>query len=153
MKTRTWLLSAALLAVLIGPAAAQKVLKVGIGLSDDHPQGISVKKFGELLAQKTGGKLTAKLFASGTLGNDVTMISALRGGTQEMTVPDSSTLVSIVKEFGVLNLPLTINTEQEADALLDGPLGRKLLSESGLALIAAADLTDAAKKVVAAARK
>ena len=30
--------------------------------------------------------------------------------------------------------------------------GRKLLSESGLDLIAAADLTDAAKKVVAAAR-
>ena len=34
------------------------------------------------------------------LGNDATMISALRGGTQEMTVPDSSTLVGLVKEFG-----------------------------------------------------
>ena len=31
--------------------------------------------------------------------------------------------------------------------------GRKLLAESGLAIIAAADLTDAAKKVVAAAKK
>jgi len=129
-KTRTWMLSAALLALaLSGPAAAQKVLKVGIGLSDDHPQGVSVKKFAELLSQKTGGKLTAKLFASGTLGNDVTMISALRGGTQEMVVPDSSTLVSLIKDFGVLNLPLTINTEQEADALVDGPFGKKLLDQ------------------------
>jgi len=128
-KTRTLLLSAALLAALAGPAAAQKVLKVGIGLSDDHPQGIAVKKFAELLAQKTGGKVTAKLFAGGSLGNDVTMISALRGGTQEMTVPDSSTLVSLIKDFGVINLPLTINTEAEADALLDGPFGKKLLDQ------------------------
>jgi succinyl-CoA synthetase beta subunit len=35
----------------------------------------------------------------------------------------------------------------------NAPLGRKMLAESGLDLIAAADLTDAAKKVVAAARK
>jgi tripartite ATP-independent transporter DctP family solute receptor len=128
-KTTTLALAAALLAALAAPAAAQKVLKVGIGLSDDHPQGLAVKKFAELLSQKTGGKLTAKLFAGGSLGNDVTMISSLRGGTQEMTVPDSSTLVSLVKDFTVLNLPLTFQNEQEADALLDGPFGQKLLAE------------------------
>ncbi|WP_157270665.1 TRAP transporter substrate-binding protein [Azohydromonas aeria] len=129
MKTRSLLVAAALMSALAGPALAQKVLKVGIGLSDDHPQGVAVKKFGELLSQKTGGKITAKLFAGGSLGNDVTMISALRGGTQEMVVPDSSTLVSLVKDFGVINLPLVIQNEQEADALLDGPFGQKLLDK------------------------
>jgi tripartite ATP-independent transporter DctP family solute receptor len=129
MKTETLTLAAALLAALCAPVAAQKVLKVGIGLSEDHPQGVAVKKFGELLSQKTGGKLTAKLYAGGALGNDVTMISALRGGTQEMTVPDTSTLVSLAKDFTVLNLPLTIQNEQEADALLDGPFGKKLLDQ------------------------
>jgi tripartite ATP-independent transporter DctP family solute receptor len=57
------------------------------------------------------------------------MISALRGGTQEMVVPDSSTLVSLVKDFGALNLPLVFNNEREADALLDGPFGQKLLAQ------------------------
>jgi tripartite ATP-independent transporter DctP family solute receptor len=120
----------AVAALVACPVQAQvKTLKVGIGLTEDHPQGLAVKKFAELVAQKSGGKVTAKLFAGGTLGNDVTMVSALRGGTQEMTVPDSSTLVSLVKDFGVLNLPLTFNTETEADALLDGPFGKKLLDE------------------------
>ena len=128
-KTRTLLWSAALLAALAGPVSAQKVLKVGIGLSEDHPQGAAVKKFAELVAQKSGGKVIAKLFAGGTLGNDTSMVSALRGGTQEMVVPDSSTLVGIVKDFGVLNLPLTFHSEQEADALLDGPFGKKLLDQ------------------------
>jgi tripartite ATP-independent transporter DctP family solute receptor len=129
MKTRSLFIAAALLSALAAPVAAQKVLKVGIGLSDDHPQGVAVKKFAELLSQKSGGKLTAKLFGSGSLGNDVTMISSLRGGTQEMVVPDSSTLVSLVKDFGVLNLPLVIQNEREADALLDGPFGQKLLDK------------------------
>ena len=129
MRIYAMVLVAALGAAVAAPAAAQKVLKVGIGLSEDHPQGVAVKKFGELVDQRSGGKIKVKLFAGGTLGNDVTMISALRGGTQEMTVPDSSTLVSLIKDFTALNLPLTINTEQEADALLDGPFGQKLLEQ------------------------
>jgi tripartite ATP-independent transporter DctP family solute receptor len=117
--------------LLVAPASAQvkeRTLKVGIGLNEDHPQGQAVKHFAEQLSKKTGGKLTAKLFAAGALGNDATMISALRGGTQEMTVPDSSTLVALQKDFGVLNFPLTFANGQEADALLDGPFGQKLLA-------------------------
>ena len=129
MNIRRIVGAAVLLAAFASPALGQKVLKVGIGLSEDHPQGIAVKKFAELVAQKSGGKVTAKLFASGSLGNDVTMISALRGGTQEMVVPDSSTLVSLVKDFGVLNLPLIFDNEAQADALLDGPIGQKMLDQ------------------------
>jgi tripartite ATP-independent transporter DctP family solute receptor len=106
-----------------------RTLRVGIGLNDDHPQALAVKRFGDIVGQKTGGKIKVKLFASGTLGNDATMISAVRGGTQEMTVPDSSTLVGFVKDFGVLNFPFTFNNEQEADAVLDGPFGAKLLAK------------------------
>jgi tripartite ATP-independent transporter DctP family solute receptor len=132
MKVKALALAAAMLATLAAPVYAQvkeRVFKVGIGLSEDHPQALAVKRFGELLAQKSGGKLGAKLFASGTLGNDVTMTSALRGGTLEMTVPDSSTLVTLVKDFGVLNLPMAFNTEQEADAVLDSAFGQKLLAK------------------------
>jgi tripartite ATP-independent transporter DctP family solute receptor len=138
MTLKPLALAATVLALLAGPVAAQikdHSFKVGIGLSEDHPQAQAVKHFAEQLAAKSGGKMTAKLFASGSLGNDVSMTSALRGGTLEMTVPDSSTLVSMVKPFGVINLPLTFNSEAEADAVLDGPVGQKLLArlpEKGL---------------------
>ena len=138
MQFRSIGLAAALLVALAAPASAQikeHVFKVGIGLTEDHPQAKALKFFSEQLAAKSGGKMTAQVHAGGALGNDLTMTSALRGGTLEMTVPDSSTLVSLVKPFGVLNLPLTFNTEQEADAVLDGPFGQKLLAtlpEKGL---------------------
>ncbi|PIF25348.1 tripartite ATP-independent transporter DctP family solute receptor [Acidovorax sp. 56] len=132
MKFKSLALAATVLAALAAPVSAQikeHVFKVGIGLSEDHPQALAVKHFAEKLAAKSGGKMNAKLFASGSLGNDVSMTSALRGGTLEMTVPDSSTLMSLIKPFGVLNLPLTFNNEQEADAVLDGPFGQKLLAK------------------------
>jgi tripartite ATP-independent transporter DctP family solute receptor len=132
MKFKSLALAAALATALLGNATAQvnaHNFKVGIGLSEDHPQALALKYFSEQLSAKSGGKMTAQVFASGSLGNDVTMTSALRGGTLEMTVPDSSTLVSLVKPFGVINLPLTFNNEQEADAVLDGPFGQKLLAK------------------------
>lgn len=131
MKMQSLCVAAALLATLAGPASAQvkdHVFKVGTGLSEDHPQAKALKYFADQLAAKSGGKMTARVFTSGSLGNDISMTSALRGGTLEMTIPDSSTLVSLIKPFGVLNLPLTFNNEKEADAVLDGPFGQKLLA-------------------------
>ena len=131
MKFRS-LAAVALLTAWAGMASAQikeHAFKIGTGISEDHPQAQSLKHFAEQLAAKSGGKMTARVYASGALGNDISMTSALRGGTLEMTIPDSSTLASLIKPFGVLNLPMTFNGEQEADAVLDGPFGQKLLAQ------------------------
>jgi succinyl-CoA synthetase beta subunit len=56
-------------------------------------------------------------------------------------------VIGAARDLG-LHLPVVVRIEGT-----NAPLGRKMLAESGLELIAAADLTDAAKKVVAAARK
>ena len=125
----------AVLSLLLGSTAAiaeisTRTIKVGIGLNTDHPQAEAVRKFGELVKQKSDGKITVKLFAGGSLGNDVTMISSLQGGTLEMTVPDTSTLVGSagLESFGLINLPFLFDKSEEADALLDGPFGQKLMA-------------------------
>src|SRR5215213_8663203 len=130
-------LATALLAAWLAASAAiaqdiqSRTIKVGIGLTADHPQGQSVQKFAELVKEKSGGKLNVRLFAGGAVGNDVTMISALQGGTLEMTVPDTSTLVGIagLKDFGLINLPFLFNKSEEADAVLDGPFGQRLIAK------------------------
>lgn len=112
-----------------------RIIRFGYGLAEDSNQGRAVKFFSEDLAQRTGGKLKAKGFASATLGGDIQMQNALIGGAQEMMVGSTATLVGVVKDFGVYDLPFLFNNEQEADAILDGPFGRKLadkLQEKGL---------------------
>ena len=56
-------------------------------------------------------------------------------------------IISAVKDVGV-KIPVVVRIEGT-----NAEQGRKLLAESGLAITAASDLTDAAKKVVAAAAK
>jgi len=56
-------------------------------------------------------------------------------------------VIGAARDLG-LHLPVVVRIEGT-----NAPLGRQMLEESGLELIAATDLTDAAKKVVAAARK
>jgi TRAP-type transport system periplasmic protein len=132
-KLATLLLISGLLAASASIAAdiRERNIKVGMVLNLDHPQGQALTKFAELVAQKSAGKMKVKLYPGGALGNDVTMISALQGGTQEMAVPDTATLVGIegLKDFGVMNLPFLFDTGQEADAVLDGPFGQKLLAK------------------------
>jgi succinyl-CoA synthetase beta subunit len=56
-------------------------------------------------------------------------------------------VIGAARDIGI-KVPVVVRIEGT-----NAPLGRELLAKSGLALVAAADLTDAAKKVVAAARK
>ncbi|WP_232302803.1 DctP family TRAP transporter solute-binding subunit, partial [Elstera litoralis] len=63
------------------------------------------------------------------------MQNTVIGGAQEMMVGSTATLVGIVKDFGVYDLPFLFANEKEADAVLDGPFGEKLmakLQEKGL---------------------
>ena len=93
----------------------------------DHPQGIGAAKFAELVAQKSGGKIKVKVYPGGTLGGEQQVASAMQGGTVEVSMMAPAQLVGNYKEFLVLDLPFAFANEREADIVLDGPFGKKLL--------------------------
>jgi tripartite ATP-independent transporter DctP family solute receptor len=123
----------AVLAVALAAAAtagAQEIrARFGTSLPDSHPQTIGARKFAQLVEARTNGRIKVSVFPAGQLGNDMQMQSALQGGTQEFTAPSTATLAGLVKEFGLIGLPFSFATEKEADAVLDGPFGRKLLAK------------------------
>ena len=108
-----------------------------------HPQVLGVEKFAELVKQKSDGKLTVRPFPGGTLGPDLQVVSALQGGTVEMNVMNASLLAGNVKEMTLFDVPYLFNNAKEADAIADGPIGKKLLDklqEKGLVGLAYWDL-------------
>ena len=112
-----------------------RIIRFGYGLADDSNQGRATKFFADDLAKRTGGKLKLKGFANASLGSDPQMQNALIGGAQEMTVVSTATLVGIVSDFGVYDLPFVFGNEREADTILDGPFGKALaakLQDKGL---------------------
>jgi tripartite ATP-independent transporter DctP family solute receptor len=113
----------------------ERSLKVGFVQAKDHPQGLALEKFAEAVARKSDGKLKVRIFGDGTLGGDAAVISSLQGGTVEMTLVATGLLTGHVKDFGIFDLPFLFNDYAEADAVLDGPIGKKLmdkLPEKGL---------------------
>lgn len=127
---KTWKL--AMLAITLAAstfAGAQEIkARFGTSLPDSHPQTLGARKFAELVAAKTAGRIKVAVYSAGQLGSDLQMQAALQGGTQEFTAPSTATLAGLVKDFGVLGLPFSFASEKEADAVLDGPFGKKLLA-------------------------
>jgi tripartite ATP-independent transporter DctP family solute receptor len=71
-----------------------------------------VRKFAEIVAAKSGGKIKVQEFASSQLGNELQQQSALQGGVQEMLVASTTSLNGIVKEFGMLDFPFLFANAQ-----------------------------------------
>lgn len=118
------------LSAFAGFAAAQEVkAKLGTSLPDTHPQTLGARKFAELAEAKSNGRIKITVYSGAQLGSDQQMQAALRGGTQEFTVPSTATLANLVKEFGILGLPFAFANEKQADAVLDGPFGKSLMAK------------------------
>ena len=130
---------AAVAIATFGAASAQDIkertLKFGLSSPDTHPAAAGMKKFAELVSAKSGGKIKANLFFNSTLGTDQALVSSLKGGTVEMAVMNTGILASEVKEVAIFDFPFLFASEKESDAIVDGPVGRKmhgLLEAKGL---------------------
>lgn len=127
MKIRTTLLVGLLAATLSGSAWAAVTAKFAVTLPEKSHQGQGVAKFVELVKAKSQGEIDIKPYYSGALGNDVQVTSALQGGTIEFTVPQTTTLTGMVKAYEILDFPFLFKNSEQAEKVLDGPVGRKLL--------------------------
>ncbi|WP_417251754.1 TRAP transporter substrate-binding protein [Castellaniella sp.] len=127
MKLRTSLLVGLLATALSGSAWATVTAKFAVTLPEKSHQGQGVAKFVELVKAKSQGDIVIKPYYSGALGDDVKVTSALQGGTIEFTVPQTTTLTGMVKAYEILDFPFLFSTDAEAEKVLDGPVGQRLL--------------------------
>jgi tripartite ATP-independent transporter DctP family solute receptor len=120
------------LVVLAGTARAEineHTLKFAAQNQKGHPQVQGMEKFAEVVGEKSSGKIKIRLFPGGTLGGDVQTISALQGGTIEMSVMNAGLLSALSKDFALVDLPFLFDTPQQADAVMDGPFGTAIAGQ------------------------
>ena len=116
--------------LMTGAALAQTVTaKFSVTLPEKSHQGQGAARFAELVNQKTKGRIQVKVYFNAALGNDVQVTSSLQGGTIEFALPQTSTLTGMVKEFEILDFPFLFGSEKDAEKVLDGPTGQKLLDK------------------------
>jgi tripartite ATP-independent transporter DctP family solute receptor len=148
MRSKLLIQLTAMFSLLAGGSALaqdiqERTIRFGHLNNADHPTSFGVKKFAEIVAAKSGGKIKVQEYPSSQLGNELQQQSALQGGVQEMLVASTTSLAGIVKEFGLFDFPFLFSNAHQADAMVDGPLGKMLsarLADKGVVVLGFFDL-------------
>lgn len=106
-----------------------RLIRFGYGLNEQSNQGRAVKLFAQEVEKASGGKMRVRAIGAAALGSDVQMQQALIGGAQEMMVGSTATLTGITKEMAIWDTPFLFNNAKEADVVLDGPVGQKVMDK------------------------
>ena len=88
-----------------------------------YPNTVGMDKFAELLKEKSGGKMTVKMYHSGTLGSQPDAIEQLRIGGIEIGNFNLGPLGPIVPEANVVSLPFIFKDVDHMWRVLDGKAG------------------------------
>jgi len=102
--------------------------KLGVSAPDSHPMTIGARHFAKLVSDKSQGRIAISVYPGGQLGSDLQQQNALRGGTQEFSVPSTATLANLDSAFGILGMPFAFQSGAHADAVLDGEFGQMLMA-------------------------
>lgn len=123
------LLAAAALSAMTAAASAQTVIEVGHATTLDSHYGMGLTKFGEVLEEISGGKMSLVQHPAAALGGEREMIEAVQIGTLDMVLTSTGPLPNFVPETQVLDLPFLFRDYDHARGVLDGDLGQELLAK------------------------
>lgn len=127
-------------AVLAGMVASGAVLsgcarRLGPGLLtsvDTHPVGYptveGVRHFGDLLRERTGGRLDLRIYAGGQLGNERDTLEITTFGGIDFNRVNLAPLNSIEPLTIVAGLPFIFESTAHMRRVVDGPIGEEILA-------------------------
>ncbi len=120
-----------------GQSQEKVTLKFSTTTADTSTWTLGAKKFGELISEKTNGRIEVKVYPNDQLsgGNQSKGIEMLMSGSTDITF-HSNIIYSVMDErFGVISLPFLINDTETADNVLSGEGGEainKILLEKNI---------------------
>ncbi len=118
-----------------GGTAKTVELKFGHVLSQDSHFQVMADKMAELAAAKSNGTIKITVFPQSQLGGDSKMIQSMRTGVQALSITNQASLVNTVPELTIFDLPYLFDSIDQANKVLNGPVGQKyldLLPQHGL---------------------
>jgi tripartite ATP-independent transporter DctP family solute receptor len=128
MKLRTTL--AALLATAALSTAAFAECEVTLKSSDTHPDGYptvaAVQKMGEMVKERTGGRICVEVFHSAQLGEEKDTIEQTKFGVIDLNRVSMGPFNNIIEETKVVSLPFIFRSVDHMHRVMDGDIGAEI---------------------------
>ncbi len=114
---------------IIGKASAQAVT---LRSADTHPDGYptveAVKFMGQLVEQRTNGRIRIQVFHSSQLGQEADTITQTRLGVIDMNRINMAPLNNLVPTTAIPALPFIFRSVQHMRTVMDGEIGNGMLA-------------------------
>ena len=127
MKRLPWLITVCVLLLYSGSATALTRIKLGVVTKPGSAQNIVAEKFKELIEQASNGNIDVQIFHSNSLGNETEILQQIQMNTIQMGIITGGAFDTFDPVVRVINYPFLFNDNEQADEILDGPLGAKIL--------------------------
>lgn len=85
-----------------------------------------LEKWQKIVAEKSNGAIEIKVLGRAVMGGDREMIEGCRLGTLDSAVVSGSVIANIIPQYSMIAMPYLFNNHEEANAFLDGEVGKKL---------------------------
>jgi TRAP-type C4-dicarboxylate transport system substrate-binding protein len=110
------------------PAPAPIEWKLSTALGPAYPEGKAAAIWANLIGERSGGRLTAKLFPGATLArrDPAREFAALRDGAAELAVGSTTAWATQVRELNLVALPWLVPDADALDALLRSEVAQRL---------------------------
>lgn len=114
-------------------ATAASACEVTLRSSDTHPEGYptvaAVQHMGDLLQERSGGRLCIEVFHSAQLGQEKDTIEQTQLGVIDMNRVSLGPFNNIIEETKVFSLPYIFRSTDHMHQVVDGEIGDSILSE------------------------
>jgi tripartite ATP-independent transporter DctP family solute receptor len=128
MKLRTTL--AALLATAALSTAAFAECEVTLKSSDTHPDGYptvaAVQKMGEMVKERSGGRICIDVFHSAQLGEEKDTIEQTKFGVIDLNRVSMGPFNNEIEETKVVSLPFIFRSVDHMHKVMDGDIGAEI---------------------------
>jgi len=112
---------------LSGAVHAAVAIKLGVVTKPGSAQNIAAEKFKELVENRSGGEIRVQIFHSSSIGNETEILQQIQMNTIQMGIITAGPFDTFDPIVRVINYPFLFKDNAQADAILDGPLGGRIL--------------------------
>ena len=96
-------------------------------LMESTPNGQAAISFAKEVEKESNGRIKINIRPAGQLGGDVAIIEQLQQNLVQIAIPPTATMGNFEAKLQVLDLPFILPSDKQMAAVLDGPVGRKIL--------------------------
>ncbi len=111
---------------LSSAVTAKTILKLGTSTQPSHIYNLAAEKFGEIVAEKSGGEIEVQVFPAAQLGSERDMVEGLQLGSLEMTLTSTGPMGNFVPQVKLFNLPFLFKDRESCYKVLDGEIGTQI---------------------------